>query len=152
MKPIKNNRPKTLLTIVTCIFALLTIAGCQGTKRAYEAAEGVDQNAKVVAEHYYALVREANSLKQSGVLEGGDLVKAQDLVRSTRPAIDQLALAARAYDNANTAETEAELNQAILEASTAISQLIDIIKAARDRTGIQGNQRFSRKTASQIAV
>ena len=127
MKPIKIQI-KTYL--VLCL--ALALAACQGTKQAYQAAEGVDENAKVVAEHYFALVREANDLKASGALAGGDLVKAQQIVRSTRPAIDQLATAARAYENVQTATTEAELNAAITQAATSISSLIDIIKRARE--------------------
>ena len=114
------------------LLGLLALSACQGTQRAYEAAEGVDQNAKVVAEHYYALVKEANDMKAAGTLAGGELVQAQNLVRDTKPAIDSLADAARAYENAQTAETEADLNRAINDAATAVSKLIDIIKAARE--------------------
>lgn len=125
MRMLKGN-----YLVLVC--ALLILASCQGTQRAYEAAEGVDQNAKVVAEHYYALVKEANDMKKAGTLAGGELVQAQDLVSATRPAVDRLADAARAYENAQTAETEADINKAISDASIAISELIDIIKAARE--------------------
>lgn len=110
---------------------VLALSACQGTKLAYEAAEGVGENAKVVAEHYYALVKEANAMKQAGTLAGGDLVEAQNLVRTTKPAVDQLAAAAQAYESVQSAETEKELNQAISDAAIAISQLIDIIQVAR---------------------
>lgn len=142
---------KTFLLIVI----MAVVVGCQGTKRAYQAAEGVDENAKVVAEHYFALVREANDLKQSGILAGGDLVSAQNLVRSSRPAIDRLVDASRAYENVQTATTEAELEQAIADAAIAIQELIGIIKAARDSSNIEDNQRFSDfwpKTASPVAA
>ena len=120
------------ITIVPVVALAILVVSCQGTGRAYKAAEGIDQNAKVVAEHYYALVREANALKKSGVLAGGALVKAQQLVRDTRPAIDKLSTAAQAYGAVQTAETEAELAAAISTAVIAISDLIDIIKATRD--------------------
>ncbi len=118
------------LGLIICTFLLL--AGCAGTQAAYTAAEGIDQTAKVVAEHYYAVVKEANALKTSGALAGDDLVKAQDLVRDTRPAIDTLASAAQVYEGVQSAETEAELEAAILKASTSIGALIDILKAARE--------------------
>ena len=131
---------KPFIKLHNCIIviALLSVvASCAGTTRAYKAAEGVDQNAKVVAEHYYALVREANDLKQSGILAGGDLVAAQRLVRDTRPAIDKLAAAAQAYQGVQSATTEAELEAAINDAAIAISGLIDIIKAARSSSSLQ---------------
>ena len=124
---------KKLMLIISMVFV---IAACQGTQRAYKAAEGIDQNAKVVAEHYYALVKEANNLKKSGVLDGGELVRAQNLVRDTRPAIDKLATAAKAYEATQTATTEAALSQAIADAAIAISELIDIIKAARTSSSL----------------
>lgn len=124
---------KKLMLIIPMV---LVIVACQGTQRAYKAAEGIDENAKVVAEHYYALVKEANDLKKSGVLAGGDLVEAQNLVRDTRPAIDKLATAASAYEAAKTATTEAALSQAIADAAVAIAELIDIIKAARDSASL----------------
>lgn len=124
MKKLKGH------SYVFIIPLLFLLASCAGTTSAYKAAEGIDQTAKVVAEHYYAVVKEANTLKQSGALAGGALVKAQQLVRDTRPAIDQLATAAQAYEGLQSATTEAELEAAILEASTSIAALIDIIKAA----------------------
>ncbi len=132
------------------------LAGCAGTKRAYQAAEGVDQNAKVVAEHYYALVREANDLKKKEILTGTALARAQEIVRTSRPAIDHLSTAARAYEGVQDATTEAELNAAIAEAAIAISELIDIIKAARGSSSIsrenRGLAQYWPKTASQIAA
>lgn len=122
---------------IMLIFIVSLVAGCAGTKSAYQAADGIDQNAKVVAEHYYALVKEANTLKDSGILAGGDLVKAQQLVRDSRPAIDSLVSASQAFEQTQTATTEAELNQAIAKAAIAISGLIDIIKAARSSSSQQ---------------
>lgn len=147
------------ITIVPVVALAILVVSCQGTGRAYKAAEGIDQNAKVVAEHYYALVREANALKKSGVLAGGALVKAQQLVRDTRPAIDKLSAAAQAFGAVHTAETEAELEAAITAAAIAITELIDIIKAARTSSSLQhppdeinAIAALSGKTASPAAV
>lgn len=124
------------LVAIYMVFIVAILSGCAGTKQAYTSAEGVDQTAKVVAEHYYALVKEANALKQSGILKGGELARAQQLVRDSRPAIDSLVNASKAYEQAQTATTEAELNQAIAAAAVEISGLIDIIKAARSSSSI----------------
>jgi hypothetical protein len=132
MKLIQRQQLNFVLFAGLLIFLALAMTACQGTQRAYEAAEGIDQNAKVVAEHYYALVKEANDMKAAGTLAGGDLVEAQNLVRTTKPVIDRLATAAQAYTAAQTAESEAVLNQAISDAAIAISELIDIINAARE--------------------
>jgi len=124
------------IVTVSTLLALIALSGCQGTKMAYEAAEGLNENAKVVAEHYYALVKEANDMKKAGTLAGGDLVSAQNLVRDTKPAVDQLVATAQAYERAATAETEKELEAAISEAAIAISKLIDIINMAKDSASL----------------
>lgn len=137
LKTSMKSRPANTACLILAVLACFTLlTSCAGTQRAYKAAEGVDQNAKVVAEHYYALVREANDLKKSGILAGGDLVKAQNLVRDTRPAIDKLSGAAMAYEGVQSATTEAALDKAITDAAIAISELIDIIKAARDSSSV----------------
>jgi hypothetical protein len=140
---------KKLMLIISMI---IVVAACQGTGSAYKAAVGLDQNAKVVAEHYYSLVREANDLKTRLILTGGELVKAQDLVRSSRPAIDRLIEASQAYEGLQDATTEAELSQAIADAAIAISSLIDIILAARDSSQIKQNPGFGPFSTSPVIV
>jgi hypothetical protein len=124
--------------IVAIVLASAVLAsGCTGTKDAYQAAAGPGQNAKVVAEHYYALVKEANNLKKSGILVGDGLARAQQLVRETRASIDILAAAAYTYELVQNATNQAELEVAIAQAAIAVSRLIDIIKAARDSSSLQ---------------
>ncbi|MGI9251030.1 MAG: hypothetical protein ACR2PR_07505 [Pseudohongiellaceae bacterium] len=122
---------------------LLGIAGCAGTQSAYSAAnaQGTEATAKVVAEHYYALVKEARLMKDAGTLAGSDLLKAQDIVRSTSGTIDTLAAAAKAFEGTATAQTQAELDQAILDASQAISDLIDLIAQVKDQVSYFDKQR-----------
>lgn len=107
-------------------------AGCAGTRNAYTAAKGdPEATAKVVSEHYIAVVHELNTLKQDGTLNGEALVRAQALVSSTKPLIDQLAIAAQHFAAVKNAKTEEELTIALNEATLAVSKLIDIIRAAR---------------------
>jgi hypothetical protein len=124
-------KPWTLLIIL----AMTTLVGaCAGTKAAYRAAEGLEEKAYVVGEHYYALVREGNDLKNRGILSGSQLDRAQALVQSSRPVILELADATRAYANVKNAETEAELERALNPAALAVSRLVDVIKAVRPST------------------
>ncbi len=115
--------------IIVIVLALV-FAGCAGTRSAYQAAEGIDETAKVMAEHYYAVIREANTLSASGLLTGSALAKAQDVVRATQPFITELAAASRAYTALQNAETEADLSAAISAAAIAISKLIDVVKGS----------------------
>lgn len=124
------------VSLLAGFLALVLISGCAGTKSAYRAAEGVDQTAKVVSEHYYALVREANELRRNGVLRGTSLQNAQQVVSETRPVILQMADVARRYDLVRNAQTQAELERAVNEAAIAVSRLVDIIKAWRQTSAI----------------
>lgn len=124
-------RPFQLLIILA--MSTLVVA-CAGTQQAYRAAEGLEQKAYVVGEHYYALVREGNNLKNQGILSGSQLDRAQDLVRSTRPVILELQNAAEAYSLVKSAETEADLERALNNAAIAVSRLVDTIKAVRPST------------------
>jgi len=114
--------------IILCLLSVF--AACSGTREAYRAAEGVEEIAKVVGEHYYALIKEANRLSSDGVLYGNSLAKAQDVVRATQPVISELAEAAKAYKALRSAETEAELKTAITNAAIAVSRLINAVKGS----------------------
>jgi len=118
-----------LVGILAVLVASSMLGSCTGTRAAYKAADGLDETAKVVGEHYYALVREANVLKDSGQLSGQELDTAQALVATTAPVILEMASAAQTFEALQTAETEAELQKAINDAAIAVSKLLDIIKA-----------------------
>lgn len=124
-------RPWQLL-IILAMTAL--VGACAGTKAAYKAADGLEEKAYVVGEHYFALVREGNDLKNRGILSGSQLDRAQDLVRSTAPLITELRNAAEAYALVQSAETQAELERALNNAAIAVSRLVDTIKAVRPST------------------
>ncbi len=122
------RKPWQLIGIV----AMCTlIAACSGTRLAYKTAEGLEEQAYVVGEHYYALVREANDLRRSGALSGSTLERAQDLVQATRPVILELQDAAQAYTAVKSAQNEAELEAALNAAAIAVSRLVDVIKGVR---------------------
>lgn len=113
------------------VLMLSLMCACAGTKHAYQAADGIEETAKVMSEHFFALVREANALAESGELAGSDLARAQNGVSRTRPVVRSLAEASQAYEAVQNSDTEAELNRAINDAAIAISRLINTLKQAR---------------------
>jgi hypothetical protein len=123
------------LLIVLAMVAL--VGACAGTKAAYKAADGLEEQAKVVSEHYFALVREGNDLKDRGVLSGSQLDAAQRVVETSRPIILELSTAAEAWTALANAETEADLERALSNAAIAVSRLVDIIKAVRTTTHLE---------------
>lgn len=122
------TRSPAWVGILAILLSAALMSGCSGTRAAYSAASGLEENAKVVGEHYYALVREANALKDSGALTGSALARAQTLVRDTRPAIIELSNVAERYSAVQSAENAADLEAAINEAAIAVSRLIDVIR------------------------
>lgn len=127
-KPPPSVNSPVIVGILAAFIAAIALSGCAGTRQAYKAAEGVEQTAQVVAEHYYALVHQANELKQSGKLAGEDLVVAQSIVSKTSSVVIKMSHAAKAYEAVRSADNEAALEQAIADAAVAISALIDAIK------------------------
>jgi hypothetical protein len=116
-----------LLIVLLAIMA----TGCAGTRDAYKAAEGVEETAKVMSEHYLAILTELNVMKANGDLAGAALERAQSVVRVAAPALDEVRLASDNYAAARSAQTEAELTAALSRAAIQLSRLIDIIKPAR---------------------
>lgn len=134
-------RPGALvLLLVAAGLTLAGVAGCTGTRDAYRAAasspERIEATAYVVTEHYYAVVREAAALKNSGALAGDALEAvraAEDALRplvlgdeaTQDPGIVQLVAA---YKAVRSAETEAELQAAVNAAVVKLSALINALK------------------------
>lgn len=112
------------------LLMLIGLFGCAGTKSAYQAADGLEETAYVMNQHYLALVKEANELKKTGVLSGSALDETQSLVQRTRPLLRELSDAAQAYDAVTSAENEEALTLAIASAATALSDLIAAIRQA----------------------
>lgn len=143
----RRIRSSPVAGLLALALGAMLLTGCAGTRQAYQAAEGVNETAKVVAEHYYSIVQELNRLDDAGALTPSALSHTQDLVRKTRPLIVELGDAGIAYetvteaiamqdeaadaeDEAAMAEAEAALEAAIAEAAQAVSDLIDALDAA----------------------
>lgn len=118
------------MVAMLCGLFIGSMSGCASTAQAYKAADGLDETAYVMNQHFLALVREANTLAQSGQLAGTDLAKAQDIVKAARPVLAELSALAQAYTAAQNAETEEALTQAIAAAATQLSSLVNAIRAA----------------------
>jgi hypothetical protein len=118
--------------MIAPILLLAMLAACQGTRDAYSAAAGdPETTAKVVSEHYIAIIHELNTMKASGQLAGAQLAQAQQLVSAAKPVIDQLAIASSNFQALKNAKTEAELNGALNNATIAVSNLIDLLRGIR---------------------
>lgn len=124
----KIDRGVMIATIMAIGMALLS--GCAGTSAAYKAADGLEETAYVMNQHYLALVREANGLADAGQLTGSALASVQDVVRDSRPWLQSLSNAARAYEAVRDAETTQALTDAIAAAAVELSNLLNAIKRA----------------------
>lgn len=106
------------------------LSGCASTADAYQAANGLEQTAYVMNNHFLALIKEANALAESGTLSGTSLAKAQEIVKTARPLLAELSNIAQTYAAAQTAENEEALKQAIAAAAVQLSSLVNAIRAA----------------------
>jgi hypothetical protein len=110
---------------------LLALAGCAGTRAAYDAASTPQQKAYVIAEHYSALVKQAADLKDAGTLTGVALEKVQAADRAAKPLVVELTKATEAYQGARNAQNEAELQAALNKAVIAVNSLINALRGVR---------------------
>lgn len=148
-----------LLKTLGLFAALGLMAGCAGTKTAYEAAEGFEETGYVMSQHFVAVVAEANRLNEIGALTGANLRSVQDMVSQTDPIIAELEDTAQLYgatltryenyvaaveaqeEGASDPETEAQLLEDIrtaeqmmvestAEAAAALSRLIRLLRGS----------------------
>lgn len=122
---------------------LLQLAGCVSTQAAYKAAplhgETLVDTAYVFAEQYDAVLVEANTLKDSGLVPAPIIEQMRAVDRVARPiflgdphkqqpGIRQLRAT---YVALHDAKSEAELQRATNDAARALADLITAVKAAR---------------------
>jgi hypothetical protein len=126
-----NTYPLAPLALLVALGALFGLGGCLGTRDAYRQAQGLEETAKVVAEHYIALLHEANNLKDAGALTGDALAKTQAAVETIDPLVRQMTTAAQAFEAVSNAQTEAALQEAIDRAVIEVSRLVDLVSGFR---------------------
>lgn len=129
--------PLTALLVLACS----AIAGCAGTKAAYQEAQSLDEYAYVLTEHYASLVKEAANLKEKpttpdeaiAAMQRADTAAHLVVVgdQNATPAAPGLAELAAAYQNVRDAQTELELQSAINAAVLKIADLVRAVKTAR---------------------
>ena len=112
---------------VALIVLAIFLNGCAGAQSAYKAADGIEEKAKVMAIHFTTIVEEANAVKETGVLEGYALARAQTAVKNTQFAIDRMASAGEVYGLLKNAETELDLERAITASAIELAELIEIM-------------------------
>lgn len=111
------------------IFVVTMLQGCAGTLGAYRAAEGLYETSFVIGEHYFATVREINALAAAGTLTQHETAQLAEIALQTRPAVLSMLSIARDYQATRSAETEAELSEAIASAAISVSGLYDAFQA-----------------------
>lgn len=110
------------------VFAVIgLVLGCSGTREAYKAARGLDEEARVMAHQYDLCLVQLQGAKDSGELAGIALEHAQAVVRNATPMIGELRTASTAYAAIATAKTEADLRIAISNAAVEVSHLLDLL-------------------------
>jgi leucyl aminopeptidase (aminopeptidase T) len=114
---------------VAAIAALcFCVAGCAGTRAAYESAETLDAKAYVVSEHYAAILREANELADRGApRELVERMQAADRVAA--PAVLQLRQASATYTAAKTAQNAAALQAALDSAAVQVAAFLRLVRS-----------------------
>lgn len=117
---------------------LTGMSSCAGTKAAYKEAEGLEEQAFVTTEHYAALVKEAADLAESpstapeakAALQAADLAAKPFIVGDAATGQPGLRELAAAYESAKNAETQADLQAALLGATRALAGFVRAVKAA----------------------
>lgn len=119
-----------ILKAVLLSLLLSGLVGCVGTREAYKAADSLDKEAFVIAEHYAALVHEAANLKEGGA--SPDVVaKMRAADDMARPLVFQLKPLADAYAAMESAENRAALEKALGQAAVAVSNFINVVRGAQ---------------------
>jgi hypothetical protein len=124
-------RLSILALLLAGALAMIALSGCMHTRDAYRSAETPDEYAYVLAEHYSVLVREAADLAARPSTPDSAVRAMQRADMVARPAVLQLRHLRDAYLDVRTAETEAELQEAINRAVLLIAELVRAVRGAR---------------------
>lgn len=124
------TRPFRTFAATLLLTACALVAACAGTRQAYQAADTLDDSAKVVTEHYFAIIREVNDLADQGAPQEW-VTRAQDLERRTSPVVFALRDASEAYEAVRSAENEQALADALEQAVPLVSDFIDLLRERR---------------------
>lgn len=129
------------LAAVLLLACSAIVAGCAGTKAAYQEAQTLDEYAYVITEHYASLVREAADLKDKPTTPRDAVVAMQRADTAAHlvvvgdpggsPPTPGLAELAATYQQVRDAQSEAELQAAVNNAILKIAELVRAVKAAR---------------------
>lgn len=138
----KNHAAPLVAVLLLACSAI--VAGCAGTKAAYQEAQSLDEYAYVLTEHYASLVREAADLKEKPTTPAAAVRAMQEADKAVHlivvgnpsgsPPTPGLAELAASYQQVRDAKTEAELQEAVNAAILRIADLVRAIKTARGGT------------------
>lgn len=117
-----------VLRVCVVLAAAAVLAGCAGTRAAYQAAETLDETAYVVAEHYAALLEQVNELAEAGTLDADDIRFAQSIAEDATPAIIELEEAVAIHARFANLQSEADLEAALARAVPYVSRLANLLR------------------------
>lgn len=124
------------IKILFITLAAMLATACIGTQEAYKAADGLDETAYVVGEHYSALLEQVLAQNAAGRVTGEDWETVQAAIAKTTPAVLALVDAGEAYRDYQSADTEAALQFALSKAAKAITDLINVFREAGGVAGM----------------
>lgn len=107
----------------------LLMAACTGVTSAYRAAQGLDEHAYVVVEHYAITLEQVAAYVERPNAIPSVKARLQDIERRTTPVILALIDARQAWHAAETVATEQALAEALHAAVVALGELINAAKA-----------------------
>jgi hypothetical protein len=131
-----------VLAILGSLTMMIVTTACVSTVTAYKEASSVGETAYVVAEHYYAVAKEATDLKNTGRLPDDVLTQLRDLNAAIEPLIiggddpvasPGLRQLSQAFEETKSASTEAQLQAAVDRVVRQLAQFTAAVKAARQR-------------------
>lgn len=111
--------------------ALLTLAGCQHTREAYQAADTPDEYAYVMTEQYSSLLEEAADLAEKATTPRSAVTAMQAAERQATPAVKRLKELRDAYLAIRSADNEEALQAAIDSTVRLVADLVRAVRSAR---------------------
>lgn len=138
----------SLGAVTAAYFIVLLVAGCSGTKAVYEKADTPPQYAKAVLLHHNAIGSQVADLRADAAVSDASKAKLLEGYRLTVCNSAELAAnestatcnegpsyvlekAARAFEGAANAQTEAELQKAVDDLVGLLVTLIDTVNGAK---------------------
>lgn len=113
------------------LIVCMAVAGCSGVKRAFDAANSLDETAYVIAELYSVTLSEAAELAVDPAVPPAVVDRMREVRNRTTPLVLQLRAMSEAYVSVRTADNAEALQQAIDRAALAVAEFLDVVRSVR---------------------